>query len=210
MAEILWYETIDSTNSEALRRLHELDNLSVIAAFGQTGGRGQGDHLWHSRDGENLTFTLVLRGALYGIPAPEQRCVSCWAALAVRNYLLSKGVEARIKWPNDIWVKDRKICGLLIRHTVTDGLIGDSIIGIGLNLNETRWPEDLPNPVSLKELTGKDYRIEDELTALYDEIRRLEPLLRSADGRSHLQEEFGKYLFRLPEEPGLQPPDQEP
>jgi BirA family biotin operon repressor/biotin-[acetyl-CoA-carboxylase] ligase len=76
-----------------------------------------------------------------------------------------------------------------------------SIVGIGLNLNETDWPAELPNPVSLRELTGQRYDPAAELVALEKEIRRRFGQLASPDGRISLQEEFGKYMFRLPEGP---------
>lgn len=197
MSEILWYESIDSTNSEASRLFEGLDNLSVVAAYDQSAGRGQGDHVWYSSPGLNLCFSIVLKCREYGLRTSEQQVLSCIATLAIRNYLLSKGVESRIKWPNDIWVGDRKICGVLVQNRETDGELEGSVIGIGLNLNETDWPEWIPNPVSLTGLTGIRYDVRSELELLYDEFCRLEPLLRNADGRNQLQEEFGKYVFRL-------------
>ena len=74
-------------------------------------------------------------------------------------------------------------------------------MGIGLNLNETGWPAELPNPVSLTELTGKRYRLQSELKRLQKAICRRFDLLATPDGRKSLQEEFGKYMFRLPEAP---------
>ena len=89
----------------------------------------------------------------------------------------------------------------LIENSLTGGFIRESIVGIGLNINETGWPEDLPNPVSLRELTGKTFDIRQELPRVQKEIRRRFGLLASPDGRKSLQEEFGKYMFRLREEP---------
>ena len=133
------------------------------------------------------------------LPAREMIAITCATTLGIRDYLLSHGIEARIKWPNDIWVGDKKICGILIENILDGTGIGASIIGIGLNLNETGWPADLPNPVSLSELTGKRYDCREELEALAEKIRRRFSLAESRDGRENLQEEFGKYVFRLPE-----------
>lgn len=158
---IKWHDVIDSTNLEAERWLPEapdgdFDTLSVIAAKWQTAGRGQGDHKWHSAPGENLTFTVVER---YGNDGPEAsgQVRSSWGtALAIVDYLESHGIEAKIKLPNDIYVGDNKICGLLIKHDVRAGKLIDSIIGIGLDINETDFPADLPNPTSLRiEKAGK-------------------------------------------------------
>ena len=123
--------------------------------------------------------------------------ITCATTLGLRDYLLEKGVEARIKWPNDIWVGDKKICGILIENILKGKQIRHSIIGIGLNLNEERWPEELPNPVSLKQLTGVHYDTVKELEALVSKICRRFALMDTSNGRSSLQEEFEKYLFRL-------------
>lgn len=201
-AHILWLETADSTNSELRRRIAGLDNLSIIAAREQTAGRGQGTHTWFSTPGRNLTFSILYRfGDAYALAASDAILITQVTTLAIRDYLLGHGVRARIKWPNDIWVEDRKICGILIENTLESGMVRESIVGIGLNLNETGWPPELPNPVSLRELTGREYAPDAELTALEIEIRRRFGLLASPDGRCSLQEEFGRFMFRLPEAP---------
>lgn len=201
-AQILWLETADSTNHVLRERMAELDNLSVIAAREQTAGRGQGTHTWFSTPGENLTFSILYRfGAVGTLAASDALLITQVTTLALRDYLLDHGVQARIKWPNDIWVEDRKICGILIENILEGGLVRESIVGIGLNVNETGWPDGLPNPVSLRELTGRRYSPEEELLALHKEIRRRFGMLASPDGRKSLQEEFGKYMFRLREAP---------
>lgn len=201
-AQILWLETADSTNHVLRERMAELDNLSVIAAREQRAGRGQGTHTWFSTPGENLTFSILYRfGAVGTLAASDALLITQVTTLALRDYLLAHGVQARIKWPNDIWVEDRKICGILIENILEGGLVRESIVGIGLNVNETGWPDGLPNPVSLRELTGRRYSPEEELLALHKEIRRRFGMLASPDGRKSLQEEFGKYMFRLREAP---------
>lgn len=199
---ILWLETADSTNSELRRRIAGLDNLSIVATREQTAGRGQGTHTWFSTPGKNLTFSILYRfRGEFALAASDAILITQVTTLALRDYLLGHGVRARIKWPNDIWVEDRKICGILIENTLEGGMVRESIVGIGLNLNETGWPPELPNPVSLRELTGREYAPDVELTALEKEIRRRFGLLASPDGRCSLQEEFGKYVFRLPVAP---------
>ena len=200
--QIIWLDSADSTNS-ALRRLSEgLDNLSIVAARAQTAGRGQGDHTWFASPGTNLTFSILYRfGGESALAAADAILITQVTTLALRDYLLSHGVQARIKWHNDIWVGDRKICGILIENRLEGAAVQESIVGIGLNLNETDWPEELPNPVSLRELTGRTYDLETELEGLHKEICRRFGQLASGDGRRSLQEEFGKYMFRLPEGP---------
>ena len=201
-AHILWLDTVDSTNSELRKRISGLDNLSIVATREQTAGRGQGTHTWFATPGQNLTFSILYRFEdACTLAASDALLITQVTTLALRDYLLGYGVRARIKWPNDIWVEDRKICGILIENTMTEGRVRASIVGIGLNLNETAWPAELPNPVSLYELTGQHFEPASELVLLQKEIRRRFGQLASPDGRISLQEEFEKYLFRLPEGP---------
>lgn len=166
-AHIIWYDMVDSTNSELRRRLGELDNLSIIAAKSQTQGRGQGSHCWTSADGENLTFSLLLRFDGERTPAREAAVINDIITPAIRGFLSEEGIESWVKLPNDIWVGDRKICGILIENILHGGFLGETIVGIGLNLNQTGWPSDLPNPVSLMELTGKEYPPEETLERIF-------------------------------------------
>ena len=201
-SHILWLESTDSTNKALRMRSAGFDNLSIVAAREQTAGRGQGDHTWFASPGKNLTFSVLYRFAgAFALAAQDAILITQVTTLALRDYLLEHQVEARIKWPNDIWVGDRKVCGILIENTLEGSAIRESIVGIGLNLNETDWPAELPNPVSLRELTGRTYVPEDELVRLYKEICHRFGMLASTDGRKSLQEEFGKVMFRLREEP---------
>ena len=197
MENIIWYDELDSTNNEARRVLDALDNLSVIAAVGQSAGRGQGDHTWFASPGKNITATIVLKPE--NLSAGDYLFVTRVTTLALLSYLREHGVQARIKWPNDIWVEDRKICGILIENIIDGNRMKACLIGIGLNINEEGWPENLPNPVSLKELTGKEYDVRHELQLLVGQIIRHSELLLSSDGRNYLEQEFARYVFRLPE-----------
>ena len=197
--DIIWLDVTQSTNRAVREASSRLDNLSVIAAREQTSGRGQGTHTRHSLPGQNLNFRLLFRPL--DLRTEDIILITCATTLGIRDYLLSRGVNSRIKWPNDIWVDDRKICGILIENRLDGTLVTESVIGIGLNLNQTRWPEELPNPISLKQLTGKDYDTKAELEVLAEKICRRLSSCDSAIGRKDLQEEFGKNVFRLPAEP---------
>ena len=199
MSGIKWFEELDSTNNEARRTLDGLDNFSVIATESQTAGRGQGLHTWYATPGRNLTFTVVFRPD--GLHARDSILITYITTVSLVRYLASHGVKARIKWPNDIWVGERKICGILIENVLDGPYVQASIIGIGLNINEEGWPDYLPNPVSLSELTGRKYDIHEELDFFYKEFCRHAVMISGEDGRKLLQEEFGKRVFRLPEEP---------
>lgn len=196
-APIIWLDSAESTNKYLRMASGTSDNLSVAAALEQTEGRGQGTHTWHSRKGENLTFSILFRPER--LAAGDILILTCAVTAGIRDYLGEEGVSSRIKWPNDIWVGDRKICGILIENTLTEGFVRESIIGVGFNLNQDSWPEDLPNPVSLSQLTGRKYELRPELERLAEKICRRLAMIGSNTGRKVLQEEFEKNVFRLTE-----------
>jgi len=166
--QINWYKELISTNETAQEAMQRCDNMSVIAAFEQTSGRGQGNHQWHSMSGENLTFSIVLKYRHGAFDARKEKLVSDHTASSLIKYLQTKGITAWMKLPNDIYVSDKKICGILIRHKVMAGKLCGSIIGIGLNVNQKEFPSFLPNPVSMSMLTGLGYDIQKELEAFLE------------------------------------------
>ena len=194
-SNIIWLESTDSTNSELRRRLDRSGNLTIIAAEKQSAGRGQGDHTWHSAPGQNLTFSILLRHSC--LKAGDALAVTSIMALGIRDYLRTKGVEPWIKWPNDIWVGEKKICGILVENTIHGGMIDFSIVGVGLDLNQTDWPSELPNPVSLKDLTGKEYDTHEELGLLSDALGRRSAQTVTPEGIAEIIEEFNKTVVRL-------------
>ena len=195
--EILWHKSLDSTNSEVRRHISELDNLSVVAAQSQSAGRGQGDHKWHSEPGENLTFTLLLKfPPLRELNAGIMLLLTEMITWALREFLASEGITARIKWPNDIYVGDLKICGILIENILDGSNVSASIIGVGLNLNQTDFPSDIPNPTSVSLLTGRRYDPAQTLERLCTFISRAADLLQTDSGRATLDAYFNAYMFR--------------
>ena len=127
----------------------------VVVADYQTAGRGCGNNSWESERGKNLTFSMLIHPD--GLPANEQfhitEVVSVALCETLEAYIYNK---VEIKWPNDIYVGDRKICGILIENRLQGSVIKDSIIGIGLNVNQCVFLSDAPNPVSLYQLTGQE------------------------------------------------------
>lgn len=190
--QIKWFEELDSTNDELLRHISAYDNLSVVAALRQTAGRGQRGNRWLAAGGENLTFSILLRPE--NLPATEFMSLTWLATLSVKSWLCRQGVPAVIKWPNDIYVGKRKICGMLVENSLSEACIATSVIGIGLNLNQTAFPAELVNPVSLKGLTGRDYPLKEtleELLAGFDF-----QALATPSGRTRLWEEYQDGLFQ--------------
>ena len=159
--DIIWSECVDSTNEEAKRRLSSLDNLSVLSVLSQTKGRGHEGNVWLSEPGANLLFSIVLKFAgedirdsqrrlqVSSVNAYDQFVISQIASISVVDLLAAHEIQARIKWPNDIYVDDKKICGILIENTVKGKWLSSSIIGIGLNVNQRNFDINLPNPTSM-------------------------------------------------------------
>ena len=167
--DIIWLNEIESTNRYAREHICELDNLSVVTAMYQSSGKGQGNHVWLSEPGANMLISIVLKD--FSIKPSEQVKISDITAASVVELLESHGINAWIKPPNDIWVDTKKICGILIEHSLRGNHISWSIIGIGLNVNQTSFPDDLPNPTSMKvENEGAD--IEDLISEFMDIFTR--------------------------------------
>lgn len=145
--DIIWIDKAESSNDEARKAIDTLDNLSVVAVRCQTAGRGQGTNSWESAPGENLTFSVVLKDL--DISPKEQIAISQITALSVVDFLSKHGIEAKIKLPNDIYVRSKKICGILIENSLCGNKIKWSIVGIGINVNQTIFPSSLPNPTSM-------------------------------------------------------------
>lgn len=177
--QIIRLEETESTNSylRDLLKSQHLEEGSVVVADFQTAGRGQVGNSWYSDKGDNLLFSLLIYPT--GIPANEQFIISRMVSLAIKNTLDQFADDIRIKWPNDIYWKERKIAGILIENSLQGKIIENSIIGIGLNLNQQIFPVELPNPVSLRQITAteqdKNYILDlllKEFFLLYKSLQR--------------------------------------
>lgn len=179
-----------STNS-ALQR--DAAHGDALMALEQTNGRGQRGNTWEAEPRKNITLSLMLRPE--ELPATRQFEISEAVALGVADLLDNLGIEdVGVKWPNDIYVGDRKICGILIENTVAGALIIRSVAGIGLNVNQTLFTSDAPNPVSLKQITGKDFDLETLAERMIERIMlRLEAGNNHADYRSRLWRGTGEW-----------------
>ena len=133
-------ERVNSTNawiSEALKRGELREEVAIVADY-QEEGRGQGDHMWESPVRENLLMSVLLFPAF--LAASRQFHLSRVASLAISDLLTSMGLEPEIKWPNDILVKRRKIAGILIENGISGQYLSYSIVGTGLNINQSQFP----------------------------------------------------------------------
>lgn len=184
-----------STNFE-LKKMQQTNPQpegSMVLTDFQTEGRGQAGNIWFSGRGNNLLFSFLIYP--HFVLAKEQFIISRIASLALKNILDRFTTNIMIKWPNDIYWKDKKIAGMLIENSLTGSQIDYSIVGIGLNVNEEKFPEELPNPVSLKQITGHSYNRENLLNDFYEEFFMLYRRLQS--GQNELIEtEYMNKLYR--------------
>lgn len=193
--KIIRLEEVDSTNNEIKRRGDSLDNLSVIITNKQTAGRGQVGNKWLSPPGENLTFSILLRPGSDGLPAikaTEQFLISRIATLSVSDLLEEKGIKCRIKWPNDIYVRNKKICGMLIENTLSFENVASTIVGIGLNVNQEIFSPELMNPTSMYKVSGEKYGLEECLQGI---LKNFALYMALVGGKEEEIKE--KYLSRL-------------
>ena len=142
--EVLWFEEVDSTNSVAAQLCSQRDFSGVVVAGHQTAGRGRLQREWHSCANQNILMSIVFKPTNLA-PTQAARTTLLWsAALADELGLL-------VKWPNDILDKQgRKVAGLLAELSLDKNRVERIVLGIGLNVNQDQFPQDIPNPSSLK------------------------------------------------------------
>lgn len=168
--EIIHIRETNSTNNylKELLQTQNVDEGTVVWADFQSAGKGQRGNGWESEAGKNILFSIVLFPGF--IKAGEQFILSQIVSLAVANCLQEYTEGISIKWPNDIYWNDKKICGILLENTILEDNIGYSVAGIGININQENFRSDAPNPVSLKQITNRDYNLEEILKTLVDNI----------------------------------------
>lgn len=159
----------DSTNRWLKEQL-PLSCPTVVWTDYQTAGRGQGTNTWESERGKNLTFSIAFRPE--DVKAAEQFILSMAISVALTQTLCGLK-DVSIKWPNDIYVGNKKICGILIENTLTGNHIKDCIMGIGLNVNQTLFVSDAPNPTSIALESGQQQSREEVLQTLLTNFSQL-------------------------------------
>ena len=148
--------TTTSTNDDA--RDAKYRHGDIVWAEHQTAGRGQRGHKWLSPEGENLTFTMVVEPRFLAVAEQFLLCEAM--SVALTDTFAAYGIDTRIKWTNDIYAGDRKLEGVLIEHNYSGQTLSRSLLGIGINVNQTEFDPTLPNPVSMAQLTGRRYQLE--------------------------------------------------
>lgn len=187
-------EETDSTN----RYLHDYSGeegelMTIVTTRYQSAGKGQGSNSWESERGKNLLVSIKVRPN--GLPIERQYVLLEAMALAIRNVIASYAPNTTIKWPNDIYVGDRKISGTLSECSFSGKYIDDCILGSGINVNQEIFLSDAPNPISLKQITGVDTDPDDILA---DIIEQLEQYLFAIDSGNYMlvHSLYHTYLYR--------------
>lgn len=195
-----------STN-DLLKTLADKKSLPegyTVVAVAQTNGRGQMGAFWESQPGQNINMSLLLRPDF--LKADSMFLISKVISLAIIDYLKSKGEEFKIKWPNDIYYHDKKICGVLIENQFMGDRIVYSIVGIGLNVNQEAFISNAPNPISMFNIFGCKFDLQTELQNLLNQIDVWYQVLQNGwDDQinttyfANLYRNDGVYSFRTPD-----------
>jgi BirA family biotin operon repressor/biotin-[acetyl-CoA-carboxylase] ligase len=192
---IVHLDSVDSTNNYAAKALltKSLNEGTVFVAACQEAGRGQANSSWESDAGLNLTFSIVLYPAQVEIA--RQFSLSQAISLGVADFLDQFVGGVAIKWPNDIYVSDKKIAGILIETAISGGKFSNAIVGIGLNVNQEKFVSDAPNPVSLRNLTGENYDLTRMLNLLcYALDKRYHSLITG--NQNSIRSDYEQLLFK--------------
>ena len=183
-----------STNTYA-RELDLGDELLLVSADHQSAGRGQRGNTWESAPGQNLLFTLALRPRAL---AASRQFLLCEYISVVLCQVLSRYIgDLHIKWPNDIYYGDHKLCGILIEHDLEGAYLSRTLIGIGLNVNQSAFVSDAPNPISLRQILGHEVDRTELLTAICHAFAHPTELLGIPLHAEALHARYTTLLYRL-------------
>lgn len=201
---IIKLDSVDSTNNYALKLINEKKAAEgyVIQADYQSKGKGQRNSVWVSEPCENLLFSIILNPWFLQVQHQfllnKAVCISIYDFIT--NHLQSTDKNAvKIKWPNDIYFKNKKLGGILIENMISGKKYQNAVVGIGLNINQTEFGTDLINPVSLKNITGHFFNIDDLLLEFLSEFENRYLQLKGTQWKN-INEEYNKRLLFFDEE----------
>lgn len=191
-AKYIHLKETPSTNTYMSGVASVLPSGTVIYTTNQSQGRGQRGNYWESEPDKNVTFSLLVRET--GLEPQRQFFISEAVSIAIVKALSAYGEDFSIKWPNDIYYGDKKICGILIEHSISGNKIDYSIIGVGLNVNQIKFQSDAPNPVSLAQIVEGDLDVEDVLHEVVESIGSM--LNFDEDALGDLHQQYLDMLYR--------------
>ncbi len=184
-----------STNTYLSRLAATLPGGTVIYTPSQTAGRGQKGNSWESEDGKNLTFSMLIKRP--PVKARDQFYLSEAAAIAVVEALTAEAGDGfAVKWPNDVYWQDKKVCGMLLENSLDGSGIAHCVVGIGINVNQERFVSDAPNPVSLINITGREHDLMVLLKRVCARIEQLVGSLADDNARADLHQRYMTALYR--------------
>ncbi|MBL0102559.1 MAG: biotin--[acetyl-CoA-carboxylase] ligase [Bacteroidetes bacterium] len=196
---IISIKEIDSTSSYllALMRERQVPEGTLVRTQNQQSGRGQLGTRWHSEEGKNLLMSLLFYPTF--IVPKSLFLLNKAYALGVYDFAVTMlGGDVKIKWPNDIYWKTKKLGGLLIENSISTGVVNNSVLGIGLNVNEIDFPSTLPNPTSIAKVRPGNYDLNEMMHRLCNSIEARYLQLKRGE-KSLLDHEYHKALFRFEE-----------
>lgn len=188
------YDSLTSTNTFLRENPQAEPPMTLVCAHTQSAGRGQRGNSWESEPKKNLTCSFLFHP--HDILPRQQFAISEAVALAVADTLNSYGIRAAVKWPNDIYCGEKKICGILIEHAVSSAGIERTIAGIGLNINQLLFVSDAPNPVSMTLLTDRAYDVMEVAETLGGYLEQRITLISGDNGRAALHADYMRTLWR--------------
>jgi len=198
-ATIIHVPETESTNIYAIELLSHNRPVegSVIITDHQTKGKGLDSNSWESEKGKNLTFSIILYPQF---TAEKQFILNKAVSLGIYDMLVDElpDQNVSIKWPNDIYIGDKKTCGILIQNSIMGKYFDYVVAGIGLNVNQTRFLSNAPNPVSLKLASGKDYNTDEILHKLLAGVFKRYTQVNTPEART-IELEYQQALYRLME-----------
>jgi BirA family biotin operon repressor/biotin-[acetyl-CoA-carboxylase] ligase len=176
--KLLAYRTVGSTNSilKEMLKNEKPDEFTAIMADYQEKGRGQMGNSWVSDEGENILMSLILYPEFLAIE--NHFYISKCISVSIVDFCHDLGLETKIKWPNDIYCGHKKLAGILIENAIMGATISNSIVGIGLNVNQTLFPQWLPNPTSLEKELRKSFNVVELSKLLLTKIEHFYKLLQ--------------------------------
>jgi BirA family transcriptional regulator, biotin operon repressor / biotin---[acetyl-CoA-carboxylase] ligase len=197
-SNLIFKKNLPSTNTYAadLLKKNSPQEGTIIQTNFQSAGRGQTGNKWESEDGNNLLISIILYPST--VNPSEQFTISMAVSLGICDFVTRFSGDSSVKWPNDIYVKNDKIAGILIENSVMGAKIENSIVGIGLNINQISFKSDAPNPVSLKLVTGADYILPECLAELASDLDiRYKQVI--AEEFQLLKDDYASKLYRINE-----------
>ena len=195
---IIFLTEVESTNNYANQLVlsKAAEHGTVVLAQYQNKGKGQQGNGWESEAGKNLLSSIILFPDF--LSAAKQFYLSKITSLSIIDFLKTETGGITLKWPNDIYIENKKVAGILIENAIKGQNLSSTIIGIGLNLNQELFVSNAPNPVSLKQVSAKHYNIENVAETIFDNMHLWYQILKNG-GFNEIDFAYFNQLYRAKE-----------